>query len=234
MSAETEKVKNSFLRSISHDLRTPLTSIIGSSSTLLESGGTLPPQTQAKLAEGILQDSQWLLNMVENILSITRMQQNNMSLKKTEEIAEEVAAEAIATFHKRFPHAKITMIPPENVILVPIDAMLISQVLTNLLENTQRHARGRQSDVTLAITETNGFVAFSVTDTGPGIDADVLPQLYHAAVIPEAPYKDSSRGLGIGLSICRSIILAHGGHIYADNLPEGGACFRFTLPLEAQ
>ncbi len=229
---ETEKVKNSFLRSISHDLRTPLTGIIGASSTLLEEGDKVPYEVRAKLVEGIQNDSQWLLNMIENILSITKIQNNDMVIDKSEEIVEEVIEGAVLTFHKRFPNTKITINQPDNVILLPMDIMLISQVLTNILENTQRHAGGRRSDVTLEVKEEGNFVRFIITDTGPGIDPKILPMLFNFTITQENPYKDSRRNLGIGLSICKTIIRAHGGEIQANNRPEGGAQFVFTLPLD--
>lgn len=231
---ETEKVKNSFLRSISHDLRTPLTGIIGASSTLLEEGNKIPYEVQARLTEGIQNDAQWLLNMIENILSITKVQNNGMVIDKSEEIVEEVIEEAVSTFRKRFPNTKITINQPEYVILIPIDIMLISQVIINILENTQRHAGGQRSDVVIEVKEEDDFVSFLITDTGPGIDPKILPKLFDFTVTQENPYKDSTRNLGIGLSICKTIIRAHGGEIYAANRPEGGAQFMFTIPLGSE
>ncbi len=229
---EAEKVKNSFLRSVSHDLRTPLTGIIGASSTLLEEGKKIPYEVQTKLIEGIHNDSQWLLNMIKNILSITKLQKNDMMIGKSEEIVEEVIEEAVLTFRKRFPGAKITVKQPENVILLPMDVMLISQVLINILENTQRHAKGQKSDVAIEIKEMDDCVAFVITDTGPGIDPKLLPLLFNFSVTTEEnPYSDSMRDLGIGLSICKTIIKAHEGEICASNRREGGAQFMFTIPL---
>lgn len=228
---EMEKVKNSFLRSISHDLRTPLTGIIGSSSALLEMDGKLSDDVRINLIEGIQSDSQWLLNMIENILSITKFRKNDMIIEKSEEVAEEVVEGAVAIFHKRFPNANIAVKQPGKALLVPMDIMLISQVLTNLLENTQRHARGQQPDVIIEIKAIGDQAGFVVTDNGPGIDPDILPKLFHVAGTSDNPYRDSKRGLGIGLSICKTIINAHGGEIYAANRPEGGAQFMFTLPL---
>jgi len=197
----------------------------------LEEGNKIPYEVQAKLAEGIQNDSQWLLNMIENILSITKVQNNGMVIDKSEEIVEEVIEGVILTFRKRFPNTKITVNQPDNVILLPIDIMLISQVLTNILENTQRHAGGQRSDVTIEVKEEDDFVRFLIADTGPGIDPKILPMLFNFTVTPENPYKDSTRNLGIGLSICKTIIRAHGGEIYANNRPEGGAQFMFTIPL---
>jgi two-component system sensor histidine kinase KdpD len=228
---EAEKVKNSFLRSISHDLRTPLTGIIGASSTLLEEGDKIPYEVRNKLIDGIHNDSQWLLNMIENILSVTKFMKNDMVIEKTEEIVEEVIEKAVLTFHKRFPNTKITVNQPEKVILLPIDIMLISQVIINLLENTQRHAGGQRSDVVVEVKEMGDFVGFIITDNGPGINPKILPMLFNFTVTPENPRKDSLRNLGIGLSICKTIIRAHGGEISASNRPEGGAQFMFTIPL---
>jgi len=229
---ETEKVKNSFLQSISHDLRTPLTGIIGASSTLLEEGKVIPYEVETKLIEGIQNDAQWLLNMIENILSITRVHNNDMRIDKLEELVEEVIEGAVLTFRKRFPSAKITVKQPKNVILVPIDILLISQVLTNILENTQKHSKGKKSDVTIEVKEMDDFVTFTIMDTGPGIDPQILPLLFNFMITSDnTPCRDTTRDLGIGLSICRTIIRAHGGEIYANNRPEGGAQFTFTIPL---
>ncbi|MBU5310420.1 hypothetical protein KQI38_00115 [Tissierella carlieri] len=212
-------------------MRTPLTGIIGASSTLLEEGNKIPYEVQTKLIEGIQNDSQWLLNMIENILSITKVQKNDMVIDKSEEIVEEVIEGTVSTFRKRFPNAKIIVNQPESVILLPIDIMLISQVLINLLENTQKHAQGQRSDVVIEVKEMGDFVSFIIADNGPGIDPKILPMLFNFTVTSENPYKDSTRDLGIGLSICKTIIRAHGGEIYANNRPEGGAQFMFTIPL---
>lgn len=229
---ETEKTKNSFLRSVSHDLRTPLTSIIGASATLLEERDEIPRDLQVKLVEGIHSDADWLLNMIESILSITKVQQNNMMIEKTEEIVEEIVEGAVLTFHKRFPEANITVDQPQNTVLVPIDMMLISQVMNNLLENTQRHAKGYKADVNIRIEEYNDSVRFIISDTGPGIDSKIYPKLFDFMVTSNNLYEDSTRNLGIGLSICKTIIEAHGGEISAQNRPEGGAEFAFALPLD--
>ncbi len=228
---EAEKVENNFLRSISHDLRTPLTGIIGSSSTLLEEGEKLPADVCLKLINGIHNDSQWLLNMIENILTITKVEKDGMVIDKVEEVAEEVVEGAVSTFRKRFPNAQITVKQSDEIIVVPMDVMLISQVINNLLENTQKHAKGQKSDVVIEVKEMEDFVSFIIADNGPGIDERILPALFHFSVTTKEPCRDSTRGLGIGLSICKTIISAHGGEIYADNRPEGGAQIMFTLPL---
>ena len=230
VSTETEKVKNSLLRSISHDLRTPLTGIIGSSGTLLENMEELPKEVQIKLIQGIQRDSQWLLNMIENILSITKVQGNNMKIEKTDELVEEAVEEAVINFRKYFPEAKVTVKQSNHAVWVPMDIMLISQVLTNLLENTQRHAQNHKSDVIVEVKEYEEHVCFVVQDNGPGIEEHVLEHLFQFSDSLDNPYNDSSKGWGIGLSICKTIVNAHGGEIKAANLLQGGAQFTFTLP----
>lgn len=231
---ETEKIKNSFLRSISHDLRTPLTGIIGSSATILEGKEELSTDVLLKLVEGIHKDSQWLLSMIENILSITKVRKNGMLIEKKEEIVEEVVEGVVSTFHKRFPDAQIMVKHSENVILLPMDRMLISQVLINILENSQKHSKGQRSDVIVKIKEEIGFISFNIIDSGPGIDESILPNLFHYPIDSKDFYKDSTRGLGIGLYICKTIINAHGGKLYAENQPGGGARFVFTLPMSGE
>ncbi len=227
--AETEKTRNRFLRAVSHDLRTPLTSIIGASATFLESRDELSQETQGQLVEGILTDSQWLLSMVENILSVTRIQQNDMSLEKTEETAEGVVGEAVSLFRRRHPDADITVRQTEELPLVPMDALLITQVLNNLLDNAQRHTGEGVPKVVIDLQEVDGYVRFSVIDDGPGIDEDLLPRLFKLRPTRRENAEDS--GLGIGLGICKAIVDAHGGWIRAQNMPKGGARFMFALPL---
>lgn len=228
--AETEKARNSFLRGISHDLRTPLTSIIGASATFLENWEELPVSTQIHLVEGIHSDSQWLLNMVENVLSVTKIHKN-MDIQKVEEVAEEVVGNAVARFRRRYPKVQITILAPDDVLLVPMDALLITQVLNNLLENAYRHGGGTHTQIKVEMLAKDGMAQFSVTDNGPGIAASQLAHLFEIQPAPSQRGEDSSRGLGIGLSLCKAIVEAHGGWIKAYNLPKSGACFLFGLPL---
>jgi two-component system sensor histidine kinase KdpD len=232
--AETEQARNRFLRGISHDLRTPLTSIIGASSTFLENQKELSAGTQAQLVKGIQSDSQWLLSMVENILSVTRISQSDMKIAKTEEAAEEIVGEAVAVFRKRYPGVEISIRPPEEFLLVPMDALLITQVINNLLENTQRHSGENGARVEILFGEKDGFAEISVEDTGPGISPEVLPTLFEIRPVRAGHGQDSSRGLGIGLSICKTIVEAHGGWIKGENLPQGGAGFTFALPISKE
>lgn len=228
MTADREKLRSNLLRSISHDLRTPLTGIIGASAAIEENGESIGVKETRKLAADIHEDAEWLLRMVENLLSVTRVSQTT-ELKKSEEAAEEVIVEAVSRCKKRFPDAQIRVdLPEEDMLFVPMDATLIVQVLINLMENAVRYA---QTPIDIGLRRDGDVAEFSVRDFGPGIPEEKKQQLFDS--VQAQP--DSRRGgLGIGLTLCRSIISAHGGTIWEVNHPDGGAQFLFTLPLEEE
>jgi two-component system sensor histidine kinase KdpD len=229
--AEKEKMRANLLRAISHDLRTPLTCISGASSAILESGDTLDKQTHDKLLSDIKDDTQWLIRMVENILSVTRISEGLSSVAKSPEAAEEIVAEAISRIRNRFPQRKITVRVPNELLMVPMDGTLIKQVLINILENAIKHS-GDDSVVEVKVKKDGKEAIFEVIDNGEGIAEQDFPYLFDSYVPDRKRSSDSSRGMGIGLSICMSIIKAHNGKIEAVNKKEGGAIFRFVLPLE--
>ncbi|HBI64434.1 MAG TPA: sensor histidine kinase, partial [Clostridiales bacterium] len=211
----------------SHDLRTPLTGIIGASAAIEENGDRIGAAETKKLAADIHEDAEWLLRMVENLLSVTRVSQVSR-LKKSEEPAEEVISEAVARCHKRYPDAQIRVHLPDEMLFVPMDVTLIVQVLINLIENAVRYG-GTPVDVSLY--HRKGKAEFVVRDFGPGIPPDKRDTLFESAQVQA----DSRRGgLGIGLTLCRSILAAHDGEIDEINHPDGGAQFVFTLPLEEE
>jgi two-component system sensor histidine kinase KdpD len=230
--AEKEKIKSNFLRAISHDLRTPLTSILGSNSAVLENFDTLSREEMIALLKNVNEESLWLIRMVENILSITRIDANDAKISKQYEAVEEIVGEAVQKFKKRFPTQAVTVKVPQEILLVPVDAVLIEQVLINLLENVIKHSGG--SDIiTVSVTQEKDDAVFEVSDNGRGISAEVFPQLF----IGEIHGKENNcldKSLGIGLSVCMSIIKAHGGTIEAENRKNGGATVRFRLPLEGE
>lgn len=231
--AEREKTRGNLLRAVSHDLRTPLTSILGASSAILENEEILPREERLKLVGEIRDDSQWLIRMVENLLSITRIDgQGETKLYKKPEAAEELVSAAVIQFRKRFPQPPVEVRVPDELLLVPMDGMLIEQVLINLLENAVVHAHGA-TRIELTVTAGEGEAVFSVRDNGCGIDPGLLPHVFESGVSVggEGP-GDGKRNLGIGLSVCQTIIHAHSGRMSAANPPEGGALFQFTLPLE--
>lgn len=228
---EKENMRSNLLRAISHDLRTPLTCILGSSTTLLENAHTLDQETKRQLLEDIHHDAGWLIQMVENLLSVTKISGNDARLKKKEEIVEEVVEESVTKIQKRFSHAEICVHVPEELLLVPMDAMLIEQVLINLMENAIRHS-GTKDPIHLVVKNTGKEAVFSVYDQGIGIPPECLPHIFDGTLPSRST--DSTRGLGIGLPICKSIITAHGGRIYAENNKDGGANFTFVLPLKGE
>ncbi len=230
---ETEKeiMRSNLLRAISHDLRTPLTAISGASSAMLENKRTMDELTRDKLLLDIKDDSQWLIRMVENLLSITRISETTTNLSKTSQAVEEVLSEALSRVKNKYQGYNLTVKVPDELLLVPMDATLIEQVIINLLENAIKHST-KESLIEFTVTKDRDSAIFEISDNGTGISPDELPKLFDGYTSGKTKSPDSSRGMGIGLSICRSIIQAHGGKIEAENKKEGGAKFRFTLPLE--
>jgi two-component system sensor histidine kinase KdpD len=227
---EKEKMRSNLLRAISHDLRTPLTGILGASSAILENKETLDPETKEKLISHIKDDSQWLIRMVENLLSVTRINEDTANVTKTPEAAEEIVAEAISRIRKRFPEHKINVSIPEELLMVPMDGTLIEQVIINLIENAIKHS-GDDTIINVTLKKEDDMAEFEVSDNGEGISDQDFPYLFESYVPNGKRTSDSSRGMGIGLSICMSIVKAHQGKMEAFNRNEGGAVFRFTLPL---
>lgn len=229
--SEKEKMRSNLLRAISHDLRTPLTGILGASSAILENEEFFDQPTRNKLIANIKEDSQWLIRMVENLLSITRIHEGTMNVSKAPEAAEEIVAEAVGRIRKRFPDRNISVKVPNELLLVPMDGTLIVQVLINLLENAIKHS-AENSLTEVEVKKVGKTAVFEVLDSGEGIADQDLPYLFDGDISGKKRSSDSSRGMGIGLSICKSIIKAHNGKLEAANRKTGGAAFRFTLPLE--
>lgn len=227
--SEREKMRANLLRSVSHDIRTPLTSIVGSTSAVLENPG-LSRQEQRELLENTREEAQWLIRVVENLLSITRMGGEQVPISKEPEPAEEILGAAARKFRRRFPQVDVSVSVPEELLMVPMDPILIEQVLANLLENAATH--GGASGVTLSLEAEAGFAKVSVRDDGRGIPPKELDGLFdgHAAS-RRSPDSGGKRNMGLGLSVCRAIVLAHGGTIQARNL-ERGTEVSFRLPAE--
>ncbi len=231
INAEKEKMRSNLLRAISHDLRTPLTCISGSSQAILESGDSLDQETRVKLLTDIMEESQWLSRMVENILSVTRINEGTASVIKTPEAAEEVVAEAMSRVRNRFPERKIIVKVPDELLIVPMDGTLIKQVLINLLENAVKHSSDK-TEIAVIVRKNAKDAVFEVLDNGEGISEQDLPYVFDSYAPDRKRSSDSTRSKGIGLSICMSIIKFHNGTMEATNRKEGGAAFKFTLPLD--
>lgn len=230
--AERERTRSNLLRAVSHDLRTPLTAISGASSVLKEAGDSISAAEKTKLLNQIDEDSKWLIRLVENLLVVTRMDApGGAAITKEYEAVEEVAGSALALFKKNFPQTKVEATMPDEVLMVPMDGMLIRQVILNLLENAAIHAEN-MTKVSLNVMRREDEAVFSVADDGRGIPADVLPHIlagdYTKSVGSGA---DKKRNMGIGLSVCSTIISAHNGKLNAYNGQNGGAVFEFSLPI---
>lgn len=229
--SEKEHMRANLLRAVSHDLRTPLTSILGTSSTALENTSTLSPDEAREMMTEINEDANWLLNMVENLLSITRIDGKELKVHKSMEVLEEVVSEAVYRFKKRRPLAKLQVTSPQEMILLPMDPLLIEQVLINLLDNSYLHSESLEP-IELVILANESSITFQIRDYGKGIDSDKLNTLFEGSADLTVA-TNGKRGMGIGLSICKTIIEAHDGTIYVQNRSRG-AEFIFVLPLDRQ
>ena len=229
---ERERMRANLLRAVSHDLRTPLTSIYGACSAVIENYDSLTKAQQLKLLGEARADAEWLTRMVENLLSVTRIGSDGVEIAKTDTVLEELVDAVLLKFQKRCPDQVVDLELPDEFLSIPMDAMLIQQVLLNLLENAVYHARG-MTRIQLCVKLQEDKVLFSVLDDGCGIPEDKLSRLFSGDPDRSQPSADSRRSnMGIGLSVCSAIIKAHGGQIWAENLPEGGANFLFFLALE--
>lgn len=230
--SELETMRANLLRAVSHDLRTPLTTIYGSSSTILESYDGLTDKQKLRMISGIKEDSEWLIRMVENLLSVTKIDGGNIRLIKIPTVLDELIDSVILKFKKRYPKQNVTINIPDDVIIIPMDAILIEQVIVNLLENAVQHARD-MTELSLSVHENSDNAIFEIADNGCGIAPDRLKNIftgyYNGA---EQPSDTQKRTSGIGLSVCATIINAHGGSISAENRNDGGALFRFELKKE--
>jgi two-component system sensor histidine kinase KdpD len=225
--AEREKFKSSLLRSISHDLRTPLAGIAGSAEILAYS---LKDEESRKLVQGICDDAGWLTRMIENILSLTKIQEGKLLVNKKPEAVEEIVGEAVARVAKYADSRTIRPDIPGDVLFVPMDGKLIEQVLINLLDNAVKHS-GPESPVSVQVRQEKERVWFAVIDRGTGMNPKELPKVFDL-FYSGGSRADSKRGIGLGLPICRAIVNAHGGEIYAENNPGRGMTLRFFLPLK--
>lgn len=230
--SEKEKMRANLLRAVSHDIRTPLTSIIGSTSAVLESSDLQEDDRQ--LLMDARTDAQWLIRVVENMLSVTRMGTEGAHIQKEPEAAEEVLASVAQVFRKRFPEMGISVEAPEEFLLVPMDPILIQQVLANLLENAVVHGE-TTTMVRMRVARDKGNAWFSVRDNGNGIPEKELPYMFNGSFRPSGDSQQGGkRNMGLGLMVCTAIVHAHGGSITAQNLPEGGAEITFSLPLDEE
>lgn len=223
-----EKMQASLLRAISHDIRTPLSTIMGAAGTLRDN--ELDEAQKTELLNSIEQDARWLVRLTENLLSVTRINDGNMTIKKEDEMLEEIIGSAV-TKYRRMPGA----LPVEcehlpEPVMVPMDATLIEQVLINLFENVTHHGEGA-SRIRLSVHNAAEAVRITIEDDGAGIPVQLLNEISKGNLPPVRERGDETRNLGIGLSVCRTIINAHGGEIiFSAGKELGGAKVEFSLP----
>lgn len=229
---EREKMRANLLRAVSHDLRTPLTTIYGSSEAVLENYGSLTDGQKIKLISGIKSDSEWLIRMVENLLSVTRIDGGQIEIVKTATSLFELVDSVVLKFKKRYPEARLTLDIPDEVVFISMDPLLIEQVIINLLENAVKHAVG-MTELILRVALEENLAIFEVKDNGCGIDDERLKNIFTGYYDDAEKNSDAKkRTSGIGLSVCHTIIKAHGSTLTAGNNKEGGAIFRFALEKE--
>ena len=229
--AETERMRGNLLRAVSHDLRTPLTSIYGSCSAIVEDFDNIPREKQMLLLKDMQSDAQWLNRMVENLLSVTRVDADKVRLSKHSVVLEELIDTLLVKFYKHYPDQTVQVEIPEEFVSIPMDPMLIEQVLMNLLENAVFHAHGMRN-LWLRVEIRNKDAVFSVEDDGCGISEDRMAQLFTGILDSKAPVDSARSNMGIGLSVCKTIIKAHGGELKAKNRAESGTVFQFSLEME--
>ena len=228
--SEREHYRGNILRAISHDLRTPLSGIMGTSEMIMDMSSKTEPRFE--LAKGIWKDADWLHTLVENILNMTRVEEGRLTIQKQPEVVDEIIENALEIIKKRAPEYDIQIELPDDILMVPMDAKLIIQVLVNLLDNAIKHSTVKQK-ITVTVEEKPKCAVFIVSDNGEGISEEDLPNIFEMFYTSRKNSADSKRGVGFGLPICDAIVKAHGGTINAENIPEGGARFTFTLPLAA-
>ena len=229
--AEKERMRGNLLRAVSHDLRTPLTSIYGACSAIIENFDNIPREKQLLLLKDMQSDSQWLNRMVENLLSVTRVDEDKVRLSKHSTVLEELIDALLVKFRKHYPDQEVQVTIPETFVSIPMDPVLIEQVLMNLLENAVFHAHGMRN-LLLRVELHNRHAVFYVEDDGCGISEDRMAHLFTGLLDSEAPMDSTRSNMGIGLSVCRTIIKAHSSELKAGNRPQGGAVFSFALEME--
>jgi two-component system sensor histidine kinase KdpD len=224
---ETERLRNSLLSSVSHDLRTPLATITGAASTLLEQAGRLDAAAQRDLLESVREEAERLNRLVQNLLEMTRLESGALELRKQWHAIEEVIGAALRRLTKQLAGRRINTRVLPDLPLVAMDDVLIEQVLVNLIDNAVKYTPPG-SPVDIVATATDQAVTVEVADRGPGVPAGQEEKIFEKFHRGQGI---DGRGAGLGLAICRGIVRAHGGRIWAQNLPGRGVAFLFTLPL---
>lgn len=230
--AEKEIMRANLLRAVSHDLRTPLTTIYGICGLLRENADNLPKEQQLKLLGQVQEDADSLIHMVQNLLMVTKANTDGVRLQKQETVLEELIDSTLVKFKKHYPDQAVQTVIPDDFISIPMDAMLIQQVLLNLLENAVLHGNG-MTQLSLSVSIKGKRAVFTVRDNGCGIPPEKEAKLFSSyGESGDLPADSRRAGMGIGLSVCASIIKAHGGEIWGGSHKDGGTQIRFALEME--
>jgi two-component system sensor histidine kinase KdpD len=226
LSVETERLRNALLSSVSHDLRTPLAVVTGATSALLDEHGPTAPAVRRELLQTANEEALRLNRLVGNLLDMTRLEAGALEVRKEPQSIEEVVGVALGRMDHRLGGREVRTRIPLDLPLVPFDPVLVEQVLINVLENATKYTPpGSPLEISAGVRD--GEVELEIADRGPGVDPKDTDRIF------EKFYRAREReggGVGLGLTICRGIVAAHGGRIWVENRPEGGAAFRFTLP----
>jgi len=229
--SEKERMRANLMRAVSHDLKTPLTTICGAGSALLENGQNFSEEQIKSLLQGICEDSQWLSRMVENLLSVTRLENGQLEIIKTPTVLDELVDSVLVKFKFRYPEQKVTLDIPDEFVTIPMDALLIEQVAINILENAVQHALD-MTELIFRVYIKGKNAIFEIQDNGQGIPEGKIKNVFSGFYTEEdMPTDGKKKNSGIGLSVCATIIKAHGGTIHAMNVKTGGAKFTFTLEM---
>jgi len=226
---QRERLRSDMLRTISHDLRTPLTGIMGSASTIKDNFSSISEEVKKGLLKNIYDDASWLCELVENILSMTRFEEGRLKLNIGQEAAEEIVAQAIGHVKERASDYTISTNMPSDNILLEVDGVLITQVLVNLIGNAINYTPAG-SEITVSLWRHEDGICFEVRDNGPGVSEEILPHVFERFYTRQENAFGSRRGAGLGLSLCKSIVEAHGGVIAISNAKPHGTSVKFCIP----
>lgn len=231
MLAEKEQLRANLLRAMSHDLRTPLTSISGNASNLLANENIFDEETRHQLYLDIYDDSMWLINLVENLLSISKMEEGRLHLHFTTELLDEIVNEALNHINRKKEEHHIVVNSCEEFLLVKVDTHLIMQVIINILDNAIKYTQ-KNSNILVSLEKKDGMAVVSIADNGPGIAETEKEFVFDMFYSGAKNLADSHRSLGLGLALCKSIICTHGGEIWLEDNQPTGVVFAFSLPIE--
>lgn len=227
--AKNEQLRANLLRSISHDLRTPLTSISGNASNLLSNGALFDAKTKEQMYTDIYDDAMWLISLVENLLSVSRLEEGQMNLHVSTELIDEVVAEALRHINRKSAEYHLHIQNSEDYLLAQIDAKLIVQVIINIVDNAIKYTPAG-SEIDIGWKRKGNYIYISIADNGPGISDQAKPHIFDMFYSASNQIADSRRSMGLGLALCKSIINAHGGKITVDDRLPHGCIFTFSVP----